>query len=115
MTKVDAATPIIKGIGLGAKTIGYTGMAISLGVDYVRYRQTPTWGNAGRVGVDAFAIGISVAWPGPGTAIGFGTAAVNATGGMDDFYNLLDANQSLYNSTGYIVLPFISTPIIKIR
>jgi hypothetical protein len=119
MKKADAATPLIKGIGIGAKTLGYTGMAISLGVDVIRYRQSPTWGNAGRIGVDGFSIGISVAWPGPGTAIGFGAAAVNATGGMEVFYNFLDANQSLYNSTGNIMVPslnpFNSLTIIKLK
>jgi len=119
MKKADAATPIIKGIGIGAKTLGYTGMAISLGVDVIRYRQSPTWGNAGRIGVDGFSIGISVAWPVPGTAIGFGTAAVNATGGMEGFYNFLDANQSLYNSTGNIMVPglnpFNPLTIIKLK
>lgn len=115
VSKTDVARPLVRGIGIGAKTIGYTGMTVSLGIDMYKYYQNPTWGNAGRVGVDAAAIGISYAWPGPRTALGVGAATLNATGGLNGFYNFLDANQALYNSTGYIIDPFNPLTIIKIK
>jgi RHS repeat-associated protein len=119
MSKADVARSFIQGIGISAKTIGYAGMAIYVYSDFVRYNNSPTWGNAGRLGVDAFSIVINFAFPGPGTAIGFGAAFLNATGVLDGFYNFLDNNQSLYNSTGHIIVPGL-TPlnpftIIKIK
>ncbi|MDP4274457.1 MAG: hypothetical protein Q8907_09290, partial [Bacteroidota bacterium] len=119
MSKPDIARPLVRGIGIGVKTIGYTGMIASLGIDMYKYNQNPTWGNAGRVGIVAAAIGISYAWHGPGTAIGVGTAALNAAGGLNGFYNFLDANQSLYKSNGHIMVPglnpFNPLTIIKIK
>lgn len=117
MSAASEGYSIIKGIYIGSSTVGYAGLTISLGLDMYRYKQNPTWGNAGRVVIDAASIGISYAWPGPGTVLGVSAAALSATGGFDSFYNFLDNNQAMYNNTGFVMMPGFNSfhPLLLIK
>jgi len=101
----DAAFRVIKGIGTGARYVGYAGIAVNLFVNGARVYNDPTWGNYGRLGVSVFEGVISISFPGFGTLAGLSVTAIGAAGGLNGFYNYLNANQQLYNNTGLICIP----------
>lgn len=101
----DPSAGVVKAVGTGARYVGYVGMAASLAINVNAIYNNPTWGNYGRLGVNGLSIGVSVAFPGPGTLVGLGISTVDYAGGFDGFYNYLDGNQQLYNSTGTIMVP----------
>jgi len=108
ISQSDGAYGIIKGAGIGAKYVGYAGISVSLYINYRRALKDPSWGNWGRAGVSTISGGLSIVFPGPGTLAGLGISVIDASGGFDKFYDFLDANQKLYNDTGYILYPFNS-------
>jgi RHS repeat-associated protein len=103
--KVDPSIGIVKSIGAGVRYVGWVGIATSSIFNINAVVNNPTWGNYGRFGVSGLSIGLSLAFPGPGTLVGFGITTLDAAGQLNPFYNFLDDNQTLYREHNFIILP----------
>ena len=73
-----------------------------------------SWGNYGQLGVSLISTGLTLG--GTTAPIGIGIGVVDAFGGFNGFYNFLDANQQMYNSSGMIMLPINGIPqVIRLK
>jgi len=107
INNADASFDILKGVRTGSKVLGSFTAGVNLGISFYAYSIDRTWGNAARVGVSGLALGLSLG--GPYTAwAGFGISALDTFGAFDGFYDNLNFNQELYNSSGYIVTPSLT-------
>jgi hypothetical protein len=62
-----------------------------------------SWGDYGQLGVSVLSAGLTC-FPAT-TPVGIGIGVIDVAGGFNGFYNYLDGNQQLYNSTGGIMVP----------
>jgi len=62
-----------------------------------------SWGDYGQLGISFLSSGLTVC---PATTpVGIGIGVIDLAGGFNGFYQGLDLNQQLYNSTGFIYFP----------
>jgi hypothetical protein len=101
----DYALKTIKGISTGARWLGYAGIGLNLYINYNMYANNPTWGNFARAGISTTSAGLSIFYPGPGTLAGLGLSVIDAAGGFNGFYETLDFNETLYKSSGSLMIP----------
>ncbi len=87
----------IRGIGTGI-TILSAGFGIASFI-----LSDHSWGDYGQLGVSFLSTGLTLS--GSTAPIGIGLGVVDTFGGLNGFYNHLDAQQNFYNSTGGIILP----------
>ncbi|NOX47603.1 MAG: hypothetical protein GXO89_11570 [Chlorobi bacterium] len=92
----------IRGIGTGTTILG-AGFGIA---SFMMSDQS--WGDYGQLGVSLLSTGLTLS--GPTAPIGIGLGAVDAFGGLNGFYNYLDAQQNFYNNTGGILVPINGFP-----
>ena len=92
----------IRGIGTGT-TILSAGFGIA---SFMMSDQS--WGDYGQLGVSFLSTGLTLG--GTTAPIGIGLGAVDAFGGLNGFYNYLDAQQNFYNNTGGILVPVNGFP-----
>lgn len=81
-------------------------MGIGLGIiDFGMSDQS--WGDYGRLGVSLLSASLTL---GSVTApVGIGMGLIDMGGGFDRFYNYLDNQQQLYNTSGGVMVPLGST------
>jgi RHS repeat-associated protein len=115
MPRPDVSTNILKGIKIGSKYVGNFTSGVSLGLSVITYRADQTWGNAAKIGVNGLAFGLTFGGPYSAWA-GFGISALDAFGAFNGFYNYLNFNQELYNSSGIVITPSLGfySPIPRI-
>jgi hypothetical protein len=98
----------IRGFGTGVTVVnGFIGV-VDFGLS------DKSWGDYGQLGVSLLSTGLTLG--GATAPVGIGIGVVDAFGGFNEFYNLLDANQEMYNSSGMIILPINGIPqFIRIK
>jgi len=111
LTQPDASTNLLKKINIGSKYTGNFASGLSLMISINNYRLDQSWGNAARIGVNGLAFGLS--FGGPYTAgFGFGLSVADSFGAFIGFYDYLNFNQELYDTSGLLYIPSlgISSP-----
>ena len=74
------------------------------------------WGNYGQLGIGYLSAGLTMG--GTTAPVGIGIGLVDMVGGFNGFYNYLDNQQHMYNTSGGLMLPGptglpVFTPITK--
>jgi len=105
LKETDSEYKTIKGVGNVSAVLGVGALTVSVIIDWKNYKENKTWGNLGRMSIDIASGGLGYVWPGWGTLIGVGIGVANNMGAFDDFYDFLDADQKLYESTGNVIIP----------
>ena len=104
----DSLTKLGKFAGYGTSFLG-AGFGI-----YNFSVSDKSWGDYGQLGVSLLSAGLTC-FPAT-TPVGIGIGFVDLGGGFNGFYNYLDSQQQLYNSTGGIMLPVNGIPyFIRLR
>jgi hypothetical protein len=85
------------GVGIGTSFVG-----AFIGVINFRLSDK-SWGDYGQLGMSFLSSGLTC-FPAT-TPVGIVLGVIDITGGFNGFYNYLDENQHLYNSTGLIMIP----------
>jgi len=94
------------GFGYGTSFVG-----AGIGVTNFILSDKQHWSDYGRLGVSLTSATLTC-FPAT-TGVGIGLGVADAAGGLNGFYNYLDANQQLYNSTGSIMIPgFMGIPTL---
>lgn len=67
-----------------------------------------SWGDYGALGISILSSGLTL---GSATApIGIGIGYVDVIGGFNGFYNYLDSQQQIYNTSGGVIIPINGLP-----
>ncbi len=93
MAQINAeGSRVIGTIGKTSSYIGWTGEALSLGINGYNVYNNPTAGNWGRLGVSVVTTSLNFV-PVVGPLLSFGVSVIDASGGFDGFYDWLDEQQ----------------------
>ena len=100
---IGSATKYIQPIGVGTSIIG-----ASIGLFKFIGNENKTWGVYGQLGVSLLSSGLTL--NGVTAPVGIVIGGIDAFGGFNGFYNYLDNQQQLYDSTGGLLLPVNGIP-----
>jgi hypothetical protein len=103
------ATKLIRPIGVGTSITGAL-----IGTYKFSNKENKTWGAYGQLGISYISSGLTLFEITAPVGIVIGT--VDTFGGFNGFYNYLDNQQQLYNTTGYFMMPINGIPsYIKLK
>jgi hypothetical protein len=119
LRQIDAlGTKFSKGVNSASRGLTRIGVGISVTsgiLSIYRYSmiENPTWGDRTELGIGiTSAILSSIPYT---TYVGIGIGLVDIAGGFDGFYNFMDMNESLYNSSGTVIMPNINGIFVPVR
>ena len=93
-----------------SQRLGYGMTATNVVLSHIEYDKTDKqWGDKAKLGVSYTATTLSLF--GKTVPIGIGIGIIDFSGGFDGFYNHLNQQEKLYQSTGRIVIPTNGIPV----
>lgn len=100
-----------------AKWTGAGSSFVGIGLSYINFNLSDqSWGDYGRLAVSSTSAGLTIF--GSTAPIGIGIGLLDIGGGFDWFYNYLDGQEKIYESSGgHVINPGIPglPPLIKLK